>query len=163
MSTDDGQGDTQPVSGSRWEPEGRSDADPATPTGPVAPAPVPPAYAAPAYAAAPAATSNRGRLALAGGAVGIALVAGAGGFALGHASAGESHDDRVGPPGFGQNGFPNNGQQPPGFQHGPGGQPGADGDGRPDGDPDGDGTVPDDGSQDDTNPDDGATQGSSTT
>ncbi len=111
--------------------------------------------AAAAYAPAPAPNRNRGRLLLAGGAVGVALIAGAGGFALGHASAGDDRDAGVGRTGFGPNGgpgqgFPNNGQQPPGFQGGPGGQDGQDGF-----DPRGD-----DGTRDDL-PDDDSTQGSS--
>ena len=113
MSNDE----TQPVSGSR----GEQPADPDTPAAPV-----------PAYAPAPAPNRNRGRLLLAGGAVGVALIAGAGGFALGHATAGDDRDAGVGRTGFGPNGgpgqgFPNNGQQPPGFQGGPGGQDGQDG------------------------------------
>jgi hypothetical protein len=119
----------QPTSGSRWE---ESDAQ-------QQPAPEP--AVVPAYAA-PAQRPNRGRLILAGGAVGIALVAGAGGFALGHATADGGRDGgqfgRFGPRGdeHGPHGFPGN-EQPPGF-------PG------------------DDGSDDDgaTTPDDGATQGS---
>ena len=77
--------ETQPVSGSRWE----QPADPGTPA--AAAPPTPPAAAGPpatpvaAYAPAPAPNRNRGRLLLAGGAVGVALIAGAGGFALGHA------------------------------------------------------------------------------
>jgi hypothetical protein len=124
--------ETQPVSGSRWE----QPADPDTPA--AAPPPTPPAAAEPhpapvaAYAPAPAPNRNRGRLLLAGGAVGVALIAGAGGFALGHATAGDDRDAGVGRTGFGPNGgpgqgFPNNGQQPPGFQGGPGGQDGQDG------------------------------------
>jgi len=110
--------ETQPVSGSR----GEQPADPDTPA----------AAPAAAYAPAPAPNRNRGRLLLAGGAVGVALIAGAGGFALGHASAGDDRDAGVGRTGFGPNGgpgqgFPNNGQQPPGFQGGPGGQDGQDG------------------------------------
>ena len=88
----------------------------------------PPAPVA-AYAPAPAPNRNRGRLLLAGGAVGVALIAGAGGFALGHASAGDDRDAGIGRTGFGPNGgpgqgFPNNGQQPPGFQGGPAGRTG---------------------------------------
>lgn len=124
--------ETQPVSGSR----GEQPADPDTPA--AAPPPPPPAVAGPpaapaaAYAPAPAPNRNRGRLLLAGGAVGVALIAGAGGFALGHASAGDDREAGVGRTGFGPNGgpgqgFPNNGQQPPGFQRGPGGQDGQDG------------------------------------
>jgi hypothetical protein len=124
--------ETQPVSGSRWE----QPADPDTPA--ATPPPTPPAAAEPhpapvaAYAPAPAPNRNRGRLLLAGGAVGVALIAGAGGFALGHATAGDDRDAGVGRTGFGPNGgpgqgFPNNGQQPPGFQGGPGGQDGQDG------------------------------------
>ena len=109
--------ETQPVSGSRWE----QPADPNTP--PAAPPPTP------SYAPAPPPNRNRGRLLLAGGAVGVALIAGAGGFALGHATAGDDRDPGVGRTGFGPNGgpgqgFPNNGQPPPGFQGGPGGQDG---------------------------------------
>jgi len=86
----------------------------------------------PEYAPAPPPNRNRGRLLLAGGAVGVALIAGAGGFALGHASAGDDRDSGMGRTGFGPHGgpgrgFPNNGQQPPGFQGGPGGQGGQDG------------------------------------
>jgi hypothetical protein len=109
MSNDE----TQPVGGSRPE----QPADPDSPAAPV-----------PAYAPAPAPNRHRGRLLLAGGAVGIALIAGAGGFALGHATAGDDRNAGVGRPGFGPNGgigrgFPNNGQQPPGL----GGQDGHDG------------------------------------
>ena len=75
--------ETQPVSGSRWEqPAGTPDARPTAQ-----------AATAPAYAPAPQ-PRNRSKLLLAGGAVGVALVACAGGFALGHATAG---DDRDGP------------------------------------------------------------------
>jgi hypothetical protein len=93
---------------------------------------------------------------LAGGAVGIALVAGSGGFALGHATAGDGRDGAgMRGPGFGTNGgpgfgFPGNGQQqqqPPGFQDGQDGQ---------------DGTFPDD-RDGDQDPSDGSTQGSSNT
>ena len=151
--------ETQPVSGSRWE----QPADPDTPA--AAPPPTPPAAAGPpappvaAYAPAPAPNRNRGRLLLAGGAVGVALIAGAGGFALGHASAGDDRDAGIGRTGFGPNGgpgqgFPNNGQPPPGFQGGPGGQDDADGF-----DPDGD---DDDQAPDlDDDDDDDSTQGSS--
>ena len=133
--------ETQPVSGSRWE----QSADPNTPA--AAPPPTP------SYAPAPPPNRNRGRLLLAGGAVGVALIAGAGGFALGHATAGDDRDAGVGRTGFGPNGgpgqgFPNNGQPPPGFQGGPGGQ-----DGQHGFDPRGD-----DG---DDLPDDDSTQGSS--
>ena len=111
--------ETQPVSGSRWE----QPADPNTPRGSRLAPPTP------SYAPAPPPNRNRGRLLLAGGAVGVALIAGAGGFALGHATAGDDRDAGVGRTGFGPNGgpgqgFPNNGQQPPGFQGGPGGQDG---------------------------------------
>jgi hypothetical protein len=119
MSTDE----TQPVSGSRWEP-------------PVQPA----------YAPAPPSRAGSGRLALAAGAVGIAVVAGTGGFALGHVAAGD--DGRDGP---GQVGFPNFGPN-----GGPGTGPG-DGQGQPPGFP-GD---PDDG--DGSHGDDGAPRGSSDT
>jgi len=151
--------ETQPVSGSRWE----QPADPGTPA--AAAPPTPPAAAGPpatpvaAYAPAPAPNHNRGRLLLAGGAVGVALIAGAGGFALGHASAGDDRDAGIGRTGFGPNGgpgqgFPNNGQPPPGFQGGPAGQDDADGF-----DPDGD---DDDHAPDlDDDDDDDSTQGSS--
>ena len=151
--------ETQPVSGSRWE----QPADPGTPA--AAAPPTPPAAAGPpatpvaAYAPAPAPNRNRGRLLLAGGAVGVALIAGAGGFALGHASAGDDRDAGIGRTGFGPNGgpgqgFPNNGQPPPGFQGGPGGQDDADGF-----DPDGD---DDDHAPDlDDDDDDDSKQGSS--
>jgi hypothetical protein len=131
MSNDE----TQPVSGSRWEP-GDAEQPPAleTPQPPAPPAP------APAYAA-PAPRPNHGRLILAGGAVGIALVAGAGGFALGHATADEGRDGGQ----FGRFG-------PRGDEHGPRGFPGQ---GQPPGLPGDDGSD-DDGS---TTPDDGATQG----
>ena len=137
MSNDE----TQPVSGSRWE----QPADPNTPA--AAPPPTP------SYAPAPPPNRNRGRLLLAGGAVGVALVAGAGGFALGHASAGDDRDAGIGWTGFGPNGgpgqgFPNNGQPPPGFQGGPGGQDGQDG-------------VDPRGDDGDDLPDDDSTQGSS--
>ena len=152
--------ETQPVSGSRWE-------QPADPGTPAAAAPsTPPAAAGPpatpvaAYAPAPAPNRNRGRLLLAGGAVGVALIAGAGGFALGHASAGDDRDAGIGRTGFGPNGgpgqgFPNNGQPPPGFQGGPAGQDDADGF-DPDGDDDDD-QAPDL----DDDDDDDSTQGSS--
>jgi hypothetical protein len=128
MSNDE----TQPASGSRWEP-GEAEQPPAPETPPV------PAYAAPAP------RPNRGRLILAGGAVGIALVAGAGGFALGHATADEGSDGGQ----FGQFGR----FGPHGDEHGPRGFPGQ---GQPPGLPGDDGSG-DDGS---TTPDDGATQGS---
>jgi hypothetical protein len=60
-------------------------------------------------------------------------VAGTGGFALGHATAGDDRDAGIGRIGFGPNGgpggqgFPDNGEQPPGFQNGPDGQDGRDG------------------------------------
>ena len=115
MSNDE----TQPVSGSRWE----QPADPDTPAAPTPPAAAGPPAPVAAYAPAPAPNRNRGRLLLAGGAVGVALIAGAGGFALGHATAGDDRDAGVGRTGFGPNGgpglgFPHNGQQPPGFQGG---------------------------------------------
>jgi hypothetical protein len=108
--------ETPPVSGSgsRWEP---ADGDEQAPVAP------------PAYAPAPT-PRNRGRLVLAGGAVGLALVAGTGGFALGHATANDGRDGRFGGPGFRQGGFPNqlgpNQQGPggglPGFGNQPPGQ-----------------------------------------
>ena len=69
-----------------------------------------------AYAPAPPPRSpgrTRARLLLAGGALGVALVAGAGGFALGHASAEDGRDGqfgRQGPGGFRGN-FPGGGPQ----------------------------------------------------
>ena len=121
MSNDE----TQPASGSRWEqPADPSPAQPATqPATPPANQPA----AVPAYAPAPQLRS-RGRLLLAGGAVGVALVAGAGGFALGHATAGDGRDDPgrfgftrndgpMGGPMGGQDGGPQG--QPPGFPHAP--------------------------------------------
>ena len=86
-------------------------------TPPVQPAPTQ------AYAAAPPPKRHRGRLLLAGGALGIALVAGSAGFALGHVTADDDRDGalRFGP-GFqrdgGPGGFPGDGpqqrqQQPP--------------------------------------------------
>jgi len=141
MSNDE----TQPVGGSRWE----QPADPETPAAAPPPTPpVPPAAATPSYAPAPPPNRNRGRLLLAGGAVGVALIAGAGGFALGHATAGDDRDAGVGRTGFGPNGgpgqgFPNDGQRPPGFQGGPRGDDG------------------DSGDDADDLPDDGDTQGSS--
>ena len=107
MSNDE----TQPVSASHDEQPVESATPAATP---------PPT---PSYAAAPPPNRNRGRLLLAGGAVGLALIAGAGGFALGHASAGDDRDAGIGRTGFGPRGgpgqgFPNNGPQPPGFQGG---------------------------------------------
>ena len=128
MSNDE----TQPVSGSRWE-QPAADATP-----PVVP-PVPTA----AYAPAPPPHPHRGRLLLAGGAVGVALIAGAGGFALGHASGDDDRGAGIGRPGFGPNGgpqqgFPNDGQPPPDFQEGPGGQDGFEpGDDDEDGDEEG--------------------------
>jgi hypothetical protein len=132
MSNDE----TQPVSGSPREP-GEA---PETPQ-PPAPAPESPSAQVPTYAA-PSRRPNRGGLILAGGALGIALVAGAGGFALGRLTADEGRDGgqfgRFGPRGdeHGPRGFPGN-EQPPGF-------PGDDGS--------------DDGGS--NTPDDGATQGS---
>jgi hypothetical protein len=154
--------ETQPVSGSRWE-------QPADPnTQPAVPPPTPPTPPTPSYAPAPPPNRNRGRLLLAGGAVGVALIAGAGGVALGHATAGDDRDAGVGRTGFGPNGgpgqgFPNNGQPPPGFQGGPGGQDDQDGfDPRGDDDDDGDDDGADDGDDDgDDLPDDDSTQGSS--
>jgi hypothetical protein len=137
--------ETQPVSGSRWE-QPAADA-----TSPVAP----PASVA-TYAPAPPPHRNRGRLLLAGGAVGVALVAGAGGFALGHASADDDRGAGIGGPGFGPEGgppqgFPHDGQPPPGFQGGPGGQDGFDpGDDDDDGDEDGAPDLDDDDGDDDT-------------
>ena len=116
MSNDE----TQPVSGSRWEPAEQPPAAPPSPT--TTHAPTPPV----AYAPAPMPRQpgqKRGRLLLAGGAVGIALVAGAGGFALGHASADDDRDGqfgRQGPGGF-HGSFPGGGPQ--GTFPGPG-QPG---------------------------------------
>jgi hypothetical protein len=133
MSNDETQPVDRPVSGSRWEP---------APT--------------PAYAAAPPPRQpgrNRGRLLLAGGAVGIALVAGAGGFALGHASADDGRDGpgRFGGPGMG-GGFPGNlpGGGPQGTFPGQGQQP-------PNGFPD-----PRDGDDGQQLPDDDVTPGTST-
>lgn len=87
MSNDE----TQPVSGSRWEPEPGEAATP--PAGPPAGPPAP----MPSYAAAPVARSTRrprrGTLLIAGAAAGIALLAGTGGFALGNATAGDGRDD----------------------------------------------------------------------
>jgi hypothetical protein len=84
-----------------------------------------PVQATPAYAAAPPPNRRRGRLLLAAGAVGIAMLAGSAGFAVGHVTADEGHDRvRRSGPGFQRNGgpggFPGNGpqqrpQQPPGF------------------------------------------------
>ncbi len=124
MSNDETQPVDQPVSGSRWESAERP---PATPPSPVT---TPDEGSPVAYAPAPPPRQpgrNRGRLLLAGGAVGIALVAGTGGFALGHASADEGSEGhgRFGRPatggGFPGNGredgsrgtFPGQGQQPP--------------------------------------------------
>ena len=131
MSNDE----TQPASGSRWEPAEQPPATPPTST-------TTPAAASPvAYAPAPTRQqpgSNRGRLLLAGGAVGIALVAGAGGFALGHASADDGREGgqlwRQGPGGFPggpQGTFPGPGQ--PGQQQPPDGfpDPRSDDDGQP--------------------------------
>lgn len=125
MSNDE----TQTAGGSRWE----QPADPNTPAAAPPPTPpVPPPAPTPSYAPASPPNRNRGRLLLAGGAVGVALIAGAGGFALGHATAGDDRDAGVGRTGFGPNGgpghgFPNNGQQPPGLQGGPGGHDRQDG------------------------------------
>jgi hypothetical protein len=81
--------------------------------------PVSPAPAAPAYAAAPP-PPRRGRLLLAGGALGIALVAGTGGFALGHVTADDGRDDHAR---FGRSGdFPGGPQGS--FPGGPQGRPG---------------------------------------
>jgi hypothetical protein len=132
--------ETQPVSGSRWEqqPDQPSPPSAAQPPGPP---PGPPA-AVPAYASAPQ-PRNRGRLLLAGGAVGVALVAGTAGFALGHATG---DDDRDGP---GRFRFMQDGGPPgtfPGQGQPPGSFPDRDGDGR---------DFPDDGQGP---PDDGAGQ-----
>jgi hypothetical protein len=138
MSNDETQPVDQPVSGSRWEPAEQP------PPAPVAYAPAPPPRQP---------GQNRGRLLLAGGAVGVALVAGAGGFALGHASADD--DGRGGPGQFGRQG-------PGGFQGTfPGGGPQGTFPGQgqpPNGFPDPRG---DDG-DDEQLPDDGATPGFST-
>jgi len=61
------------------------------PVQPTAPPPYAPSYG-PAYAAAPAPRTSRGAMLLAGVAVAIALVAGTGGFALGHVTADDGHD-----------------------------------------------------------------------
>ena len=133
----------RPVSGSRWEQPrdepARQDPQPSR---------VQASHPAPTteYAAARTPTRNRGRLLLAGGAVGLALVSGAGGFALGQA-IGDDRDAGMGGPGF----APNNSQQPPTFEEGADGQDsgqdsengGADGDDAP------------------VRPDDGVTQRSS--
>jgi hypothetical protein len=142
MSNDE----TQPVSGSRWEQPAADATPPVVPAAPVA-----------SYAPAPPPHRDRGRLLLAGGAVGIALLAGAGGFALGHASGDDDRGAGIGRPGFGPNGgppqgFPNDGQPPPGFQGGPGGQDGFDHD-DDDGDGDEDGAPDDDDDDDDDAPD----------
>ncbi|MBF4764306.1 hypothetical protein ISU07_14325 [Nocardioides islandensis] len=145
MSNDE----SPPPSGSRWEP---AEQPPATPAAtPAAGSPV-------AYAPAPP-PRNRGRLLLAGGAVGVALVAGAGGFALGHASAdeGDGPGGRFGGPGGVLNQFPG-GPVPGGPQGGQGTFPGQGQDGLPPGFPGRD----DDQDQHDGQPDDGTTQGSST-
>jgi hypothetical protein len=153
MSNDE----TQPASGSRWEqPADPSPAPPAT-------QPVTPPAPVPAYAPAPQ-RHSRGRLLLAGGAVGVALVAGAGGFALGHATAGDGRDD-PGRFGFTRNGGPMGGPMggqggqdggPQGMFPGPGQPPGfPDGDGDSDGDKDGDNDGVPDGQQ---LPDDGSDQ-----
>ena len=57
------------------------------------------------------------------GAVAVALIAGAGGFALGHATAGDGRDVGVERTGFGPNpgpgqGLPDHRHQPPGFHGG---------------------------------------------
>ena len=112
MSNDDTQPAVPPASGSRWEP-----------------AEQPPAATPVAYAPAPPPRQprqHRGRLLLAGGAVGIALVAGAGGFALGHVTADDRREGigQFGPQGQGgfpgtfpgggpQGTFPGQGQPPP--------------------------------------------------
>ena len=139
MSDDETQPANQPASGSRWEPAQQP------------PAPTPAAYAPAPPPRQPG--KNRGRLLLAGGAVGVALVAGAGGFALGHATADDGRDGhgelgRQGPDGF-QGTFPRGGPQ--GMFPGPG-QP-------PNGVPDPRG---DDGDGDQQPPDDDATPGFST-
>jgi hypothetical protein len=146
MTNDDTEPAAQQASGSRWE-------QPIPP--PAQPAPVP------TYASAPPPRSGRrGRLLLAGGAVGIALVAGTGGFALGHASADHGRDGpgRVGGPGFPN--FPGGGPMggPQGTFPGQGQPPGGFPDRRDD---DAQGDQPDD--QPDDQSGDGATQGSPTT
>ena len=152
MSNDD----TQPTSGSRWEQPAPEQPAPDEPA-PQPPAPEQSAAPVPAYAPAPQ-SRNRGRLLLAGGAVGIGLVAGTAGFALGHATADDGHDgmERLGGPGgfhgnfpAGPGGGPMGGQQngPPGTFPGQPGQP-----------PDGFGDR--DGDDDQQLPDDGATEGS---
>ena len=111
--------ETQPTSGSQPAPQ-----QPA----PQQAAPQP-AAPVPAYAPAPQ-PRNRGRLLLAGGALGVALVAGAGGFALGHATADDGRDGagRFGGPGGFSGKFPGGpmgGQQngPQGTLPGQPGQP----------------------------------------
>jgi hypothetical protein len=105
MSNDD----TQPASGSGWEPT-----EPTEPTEPP-PAAAPPAYAAPA----PAAKPRRVWPLLAGAAAGIALVAGLAGFGIAQAT---DDDGRGHPPaGFG----------PDPHRHGPGEMPGDQSDGGP--------------------------------
>jgi hypothetical protein len=136
MSNDE----TAPVSGSRWEPATPPAGQPATT----------------AYAPAPP-QRNRGGLILAGGALGVALVAGAGGFALGHATADDGRDGmgrfgQGGPGGF-QGQFPGGPGQQGGQQQGPQGTlPGQPPNGFPD---------PRDDDDDQGQADDGATQGSS--
>ena len=74
----------------------------------------------PAYAPAPPPSRRRGRLLLVGGALGVALVAGSAGFALGHATG---DDDRQGAgrpgPGYHRDGGPGGFPDGP---HGPDGQ-----------------------------------------
>ncbi len=151
MSNDE----TAPVSGSRWEPATPPAAQPAgQPAATTAYAPAPP-------------KRSRGGLILAGGALGVALVAGAGGFALGHATADDGRDGagrfgQGGPGGGFQNQFPGGpGQQrrQQGPQNGPRGTlPGQ----PPNGFPQPRGDDGDDGDNGQQRPDDGATPGSST-
>jgi hypothetical protein len=146
MSNDETQPAGPAPSGSLWE-------EPAAHPPPVGPPPAAPAHNTPAYAAART-PPRRGRLLLAGGAVGVALVAGTGGYAVGQLTAGDGRDDRglfdrTGYfPGGAQQNFPEGG--PPGAFPGQGGQ------GMP-GPPPGWQDRRDD---DETLPDDGATQGS---
>lgn len=160
--------DTHPIGGSAWEPA------PAPVPDTREPAPSGPATSEPAaMAAGPGprvarwrprftGSSNRRRGSLAGAALGLVVVSGLGGFALGHAAA----DEGAGFADRGQVGSPFGQDVDGDGDHGlPGGPPrGTPGylPGQPPGDLDGDGTGGDDGGSD-SDPDSGTTEPGSQT
>jgi hypothetical protein len=139
-----------PHSGSRWEPDGGASSEQSEPTEIEAtaeqPAASPPSPDHEEASRTDRWTSRlRGRGALAASGIGLAAISGLGGFALGHATAGDGSDSRFVRTDMESGGVPRPGTEG-GFRgrlHGDEGNmpPGMPGDGPPS-----DGTVPPDGS-----------------